>query len=274
MRRTSRRKPWSSGPGSARSASAVSRTVRKTGPRARSITATTTFTSLGTSQTIPSIRGPPVATLTRSPACVDSIDSSVPGRAGGNQPCRTDPSSSYRSHSSSRPSSSARFRAEGVAESWARCRGGVGGVHGFVGDLGGGRGPPARPSQAVVRWWRWSLRRLWVAVSSRHSDRTADLPRRRKRLAPRLDFTWPKPAPPCPGAAGTALCPGPSRAPAGRSHRGRRGDRAVVPCAGRRANAVTATPPRAGPGRELGPCLHSQAETSRRPGRRSWRAGP
>jgi hypothetical protein len=30
----------------------------------------------------------------------------------------------------------------------------------------------------VARWCLWSLRRLWVAVISRHSERAADLPRR------------------------------------------------------------------------------------------------
>jgi hypothetical protein len=36
------------------------------------------------------------------------------------------------------------------------------------------------------------LEQVVVAVSSRHCDLIADLPRRRKRLAPRFDFTWPK----------------------------------------------------------------------------------
>src|ERR687889_346457 len=35
--------------------------------------------------------------------------------------------------------------------------------------------------------WRWSLRRLWVAVISRHSVRTAPRPRRLKRFR-RLNF--------------------------------------------------------------------------------------
>jgi hypothetical protein len=50
----------------------------------------------------------------------------------------------------------------------------------------------ARDGQAMASWCRWSLRRLWVAVSSRHSDLTADRPRRWKRSAPRLDLIWPK----------------------------------------------------------------------------------
>jgi hypothetical protein len=47
--------------------------------------------------------------------------------------------------------------------------------------------------QAVVaaRRWLWSLRRLWVAAISRHSDRQADRPRRWKRLITRLNFSWP-----------------------------------------------------------------------------------
>src|SRR4051794_2617978 len=44
--------------------------------------------------------------------------------------------------------------------------------------------------QAVARACRWSLRRLWVAVISRHSVRTAPRPRRRKRSRPRLNFIW------------------------------------------------------------------------------------
>ena len=50
----------------------------------------------------------------------------------------------------------------------------------------------AADAQAVASWCRWSLRRLWVAVNSRHSDLTADLPRRWKRSAPRLLLIWPK----------------------------------------------------------------------------------
>src|SRR3954447_11881567 len=65
-----------------------------------------------------------------------------------------------------------------------------------VGDVGGGlrRWMGARErrpgSWAVTRavWWRWSLRRLGVAVMSRHSERQADLPRRWKRSIRRLNF--------------------------------------------------------------------------------------
>src|SRR5215211_6626892 len=46
--------------------------------------------------------------------------------------------------------------------------------------------------QAAASWCWWSLRRLWVAVRRRHSDLTADLPRRKKRLAPRFDLICPK----------------------------------------------------------------------------------
>ena len=46
--------------------------------------------------------------------------------------------------------------------------------------------------QAVASWWRWSLSRLCVAASSRHSDLTAERPRRRNRFAPRLALICPK----------------------------------------------------------------------------------
>jgi hypothetical protein len=51
-----------------------------------------------------------------------------------------------------------------------------------VGEIAcGGRRPgPDQAVWAAIRWW-WSLRRLWVALISRHSERTADLPRRWKR---------------------------------------------------------------------------------------------
>src|SRR5215213_7606086 len=52
------------------------------------------------------------------------------------------------------------------------------------------RGGGGRPGQAAARTWRWSLRRLWVAVISRHSVRTAPRPRRLKRSRPRLNFIW------------------------------------------------------------------------------------
>ena len=43
-----------------------------------------------------------------------------------------------------------------------------------------------------LEWWVWSLRRLWVAVISRHSERAAALPRRWKRSMPRLNLVCPK----------------------------------------------------------------------------------
>ena len=52
---------------------------------------------------------------------------------------------------------------------------------------GAGRGGPPGAQAAAVAW-RWSLRRLWVAVISRHSVRTAPRPRRLKRSRPRLNF--------------------------------------------------------------------------------------
>src|SRR3954452_18578812 len=47
-------------------------------------------------------------------------------------------------------------------------------------------------TQAAASVWRWSLRRLWVAVIRRHSVRTAPRPRRLKRSRRRLNFTWAK----------------------------------------------------------------------------------
>src|SRR4051812_10937563 len=49
--------------------------LRRTGPRAGSMTATTSFELLGTSKTIPSRRGPRVVTVTRSPVLVSSMPS-------------------------------------------------------------------------------------------------------------------------------------------------------------------------------------------------------
>jgi hypothetical protein len=74
----------------------------------------------------------------------------------------------------------------GVAQS---C--GPGGAAAGIGQCvwtGGGAGPPPGPSQAAAAaiWCLWSFIRLWVAVLSRHSERTADLPRRWKRSIRRL----------------------------------------------------------------------------------------
>jgi hypothetical protein len=44
---------------------------------------------------------------------------------------------------------------------------------------------------AVVRVWRWSLSRLWVAQSSFHSALQAASPRRMNRRAPRACLIWP-----------------------------------------------------------------------------------
>jgi hypothetical protein len=40
--------------------------------------------------------------------------------------------------------------------------------------------------------WLWSLSRLWTAACRRHSERTADLPRRWNRRKPRLNLFWAK----------------------------------------------------------------------------------
>ena len=52
--------------------------------------------------------------------------------------------------------------------------------------------PPRSQAVTAARRWRWSLRRLWVAAMSRHSDRQAARPRRWKRLIWRLNLSWPK----------------------------------------------------------------------------------
>jgi hypothetical protein len=46
--------------------------------------------------------------------------------------------------------------------------------------------------QAAAVWWLWSLSRLWVAVMRRHSDRHADMPRRKKRSIRRLNLVFAK----------------------------------------------------------------------------------
>lgn len=43
-------------------------------------------------------------------------------------------------------------------------------------------------ASAVASWWRWSVRRLWVACTNRHSAFTAARPRRWKRSSRRLNF--------------------------------------------------------------------------------------
>ena len=72
--RMRRRNARSSGRASVRSVNAFGETVRNTGPRTGSTTATTALELLGMANTIPSSSGPPSATRTRSPGCVESID--------------------------------------------------------------------------------------------------------------------------------------------------------------------------------------------------------
>jgi hypothetical protein len=79
VRRTSSRRARSSGLSSVRVLSVLGCTVRNTGPRTRSTTATTTFELLGVSNTIPASPGPPSVSVTSSPAPIDSISASVPG---------------------------------------------------------------------------------------------------------------------------------------------------------------------------------------------------
>jgi hypothetical protein len=47
-----------------------------------------------------------------------------------------------------------------------------------------------RLRERCTSWCLWSLRRLWVAVISRHSERAADLPRRWNWLMRRLCLVW------------------------------------------------------------------------------------
>jgi hypothetical protein len=57
-----------------------------------------------------------------------------------------------------------------------------------------GRSPPVpgvSQGPAVAARWVWSLSRLCVAAASRHSDRTAERPRRWKRSIPRLCLICP-----------------------------------------------------------------------------------
>ena len=55
----------------------------------------------------------------------------------------------------------------------------------------GSTGAGARQAPAAAIRWLWSFNRLWVAVIRRHSARHADLPRRRKRVMPRLNLICP-----------------------------------------------------------------------------------
>ena len=55
-----------------------------------------------------------------------------------------------------------------------------------------GRRRPSAVSQAVLMvQWLWSLSRLCVAVTNRHSDKAADRPLRMKRSMCRLYLIWP-----------------------------------------------------------------------------------
>jgi hypothetical protein len=65
----------------------------------------------------------------------------------------------------------------------------VAGRHGL--DCRGGRRRPVTYPVAGAIQWLWSFRRLWLAVISRHSDRTAALPLRWKRSIRRLPLIWP-----------------------------------------------------------------------------------
>jgi hypothetical protein len=53
-----------------------------------------------------------------------------------------------------------------------------------------GRPPVTYPAAGAIQWL-WSLRRLWEAVISRHSDRTTALPLRVKRSIRRLALICP-----------------------------------------------------------------------------------
>jgi len=74
VRRISCRSASSVGPASSRSRSTSRATVRSTAPRSRSTIATTAFASLGSSNTMPSISGPAVMTVTRSPISVCAME--------------------------------------------------------------------------------------------------------------------------------------------------------------------------------------------------------
>ena len=81
VRRISNRNVLSSEPSSSRSVNWLGATVRNSGPRSGSTTATTTFDRLGTSNTIPSRADPPAPTLTSSPIEVISTDRAYCPRA-------------------------------------------------------------------------------------------------------------------------------------------------------------------------------------------------
>jgi hypothetical protein len=53
-------------------------------------------------------------------------------------------------------------------------------------------GPGGCQGAAMASWWVCGFSRLCVAVINRHSDRTAERPRRWKRSMPRLNLVLPK----------------------------------------------------------------------------------
>ena len=56
----------------------------------------------------------------------------------------------------------------------------------------GDKSPPLEGSQAVLMvQWLWSLSRLCVAVTNRHSERAAERPLRMNRSILRLCLIWP-----------------------------------------------------------------------------------
>lgn len=67
-------------------------------------------------------------------------------------------------------------------EAVAKLRAASGGRESLIAGDGVNRHRPRFQTAAAASWWRWSLVRLWVAISSRHSVRTAILPLRWKRL--------------------------------------------------------------------------------------------
>ena len=75
-------------------------------------------------------------------------------------------------------------------------RGGKGGrqwgeMMAVVGENRGRRRPSAVSQAVLMVQWLWSLSRLCVAVTNRHSDKAADRPLRMKRSMCRLYLIWP-----------------------------------------------------------------------------------
>ena len=59
------------------------------------------------------------------------------------------------------------------------------------GEKRGRRRPPVACQAVLMVQWLWSLSRLCVAVTNRHSDRAADLPLRMNRSIRRLYLICP-----------------------------------------------------------------------------------